>query len=227
MTSSLSSLNIIQCIALSVLPTLVQSVPTPGGSSFGGVFRLPRYIALSMLTWILVYYWSLSGQLVPGTSRCQYELSVCQGGRSPDVIDVPLQKHWSLSRLIFFIFAWFHIASDRHQNMSILFFQHNFTTFTFSQLWKRKCIPDLRLCPNVFQEWWCWYHRVFSAPTAPLCMPLLTKTGRSRRGRSWWTLSDTSPSSTLSEAQLCQTPRQLPQRNTNPSYSLRKKNQSW
>ena len=45
MTSSPSNLNINQCIALFVMLRLVHPLPTPGGSSFGGVFRLPRYIA--------------------------------------------------------------------------------------------------------------------------------------------------------------------------------------
>ena len=45
MTSSPSKLNINQCIALFVMLRLVQTLPTPGGSSFGGVFRLPRFIA--------------------------------------------------------------------------------------------------------------------------------------------------------------------------------------
>ena len=59
MTSSLSNLSIIQLVILFIPIALVlpvQSSPSPGGSSFGGVVRLPRYINSSI---------SVSNQLRP------------------------------------------------------------------------------------------------------------------------------------------------------------------
>ena len=62
MTSSLSNLSVIQLVKLFIPIALVfvlpvHSLPSPGGSSFGGVVRLPRYINNSLI--------SVSNQLRP------------------------------------------------------------------------------------------------------------------------------------------------------------------
>ena len=70
MTSSSLNLYIIQCIILItgpfVLVTQVQSLPAPGGSSFGGVFRLPR-CSLAHLNYIICLFkefWNLSSCVI-------------------------------------------------------------------------------------------------------------------------------------------------------------------
>ena len=77
MTSSLSNLSIIQLVKLFIPIALVfvlpvQSSPSPGGSSFGGVVRLPRYIHSSI---------SVSNQLRPVV----FLENIARGTRDPGV----------------------------------------------------------------------------------------------------------------------------------------------
>ena len=75
MTSSLSNLSIIQLVKLFIpiaLVLQVQSLPSPGGSSFGGVVRLPRYINSSI---------SVSNQLRPAI----FLENIARGTRDPGV----------------------------------------------------------------------------------------------------------------------------------------------